>query len=63
MIRIARVKALLAGRFHVARNDLEELALPALRHRVLLGFEARARGIGVADLLGDWFAAAEGARP
>ena len=61
MIRIARVKALLAGRFHVSRSDLEELALPALRHRVLLGFEARARGIGVADLLSGWFAAAAGA--
>ncbi|MFQ5506662.1 MAG: hypothetical protein ACE5F1_17980, partial [Planctomycetota bacterium] len=54
MLRIARMKALLAGRFHVSHEDLVEVALPALRHRVLLGYEARVRRIRVAELLPTW---------
>jgi hypothetical protein len=40
-----KVKALLAGRFNVAHADLEALALPALRHRVLLTLEADADAV------------------
>jgi MoxR-like ATPase len=58
LLRVARMKALLSGRFHVSREDLEELALPVLRHRVLLGFEARARRRTVAGLLPGWLEAA-----
>lgn len=39
-----KVKALLAGRFNVAYADLEAVALPALRHRILLTLEAEADG-------------------
>jgi MoxR-like ATPase len=40
----AKVKALLAGRPQVAFEDIKSVALPALRHRALLNFEAEAEG-------------------
>ncbi|MBP1704366.1 MAG: ATPase [Chloroflexi bacterium] len=40
-----KVRALLDGRFNVAVEDLREMALPALRHRVILNFEGEAEGI------------------
>ncbi|MFM7052918.1 MAG: AAA family ATPase [Planctomycetota bacterium] len=40
----AKVKALLAGRTAVAFDDIKSVALPALRHRILLNFEAEAEG-------------------
>jgi MoxR-like ATPase len=40
----AKVKALLGGRMAVAFDDIKSVALPALRHRVLLNFEAEAEG-------------------
>ena len=40
----AKVKALLAGRSAVSFDDIKSVALPALRHRVLLNFEAEAEG-------------------
>ena len=43
----AKARALLAGRFHVAPEDIQALALPVLRHRVLLGYRAEAEGITV----------------
>lgn len=41
----AKARALLAGRFHVAPEDVRRVALPVLRHRVLLNFQAEAEGI------------------
>ena len=41
----AKVKALLAGRFAVATEDIAAVARPVLRHRVLLGFEGLSEGI------------------
>ncbi len=40
----AKVKALLAGRTAVAFDDIKSVALPALRHRILMNFEAEAEG-------------------
>jgi len=45
MVALAKVRALLAGRFNVAFEDVEAVALPALRHRIFLNFEAEANGI------------------
>ncbi|HKE02343.1 MAG TPA: AAA family ATPase [Planctomycetota bacterium] len=45
MLLAAKAIALLSGRFHVERGDLERAALPALRHRVLRSFEGDAEGI------------------
>ena len=41
----AKIRAILEGRFNVAFEDIREVALPALRHRVILNFEADAEGI------------------
>lgn len=51
LILCAKARALIHGRFAVTREDLAALALPTLRHRVLLNFEADARGISVADIV------------
>jgi MoxR-like ATPase len=39
------VRALLDGRFNASTDDIRDLALPALRHRLLLNFEALAEGV------------------
>lgn len=40
LIRAARVKALIEGRFNVSFDDIKYVAYPAIRHRILLNFEA-----------------------
>ncbi len=40
LITAAKVRALLHGRFNVSYEDIDALAIPALRHRVKLSFEA-----------------------
>jgi MoxR-like ATPase len=45
LILAAKISALLAGRYNVSFDDLRLAALPALRHRVILNFEAQAEGI------------------
>ena len=45
LILAAKVGALLDGRVNVAFKDITSAALPALRHRVLLSFEAEADGV------------------
>ena len=41
----AKVNALLNARFYVSANDIKAVALPALRHRVLINFEAEAEKV------------------
>jgi len=45
IILAARVAALLDGRFNVSFADVERVALPALRHRLFLNFEAPGDGV------------------
>ncbi len=45
IILAAKVQALLDGRYNVSFDDIVKVVLPALRHRVLLNFEAQAEGI------------------
>ncbi len=47
----AKVLALLDGRAHVARQDVDALAAPALRHRLVLTFAAEADGVDVERLI------------
>ncbi len=47
----AKVKALLAGRFAVACEDVAAVAPPALRHRVMPNFRAHSEGIGAEELV------------
>jgi MoxR-like ATPase len=49
----AKVRALLEGRYNVAFEDIRAVALPALRHRVILGFEADAEGVTTDKLIHD----------
>ncbi len=53
MVLGAKVHALIRGRAHVAREDIRAVALPALRHRLLLNFEGEAERIDLDDLLQD----------
>lgn len=46
----AKIRALLAGRYNVAFEDIVAVAVPALRHRLILNFEGQAEGI-VSDTL------------
>ncbi len=55
----ARARALLDGRFHVAREDIDSVALPALRHRLILSFEGEAEGIKPDMLVKDAIKAAK----
>jgi MoxR-like ATPase len=59
IVLAAKARALLAGRPAVVQADLDASMLPALRHRVLLGFEAEAERVGVQDLLAAWRSQAE----
>src|SRR3954468_16140618 len=47
----AKVQAILAGRFNVSFEDIRKVYLPALRHRVLLNFEAQAENIPADNVL------------
>ena len=51
MILGGKVRALLDGRFNVSMEDIRALMLPALRHRIILNFEAQADGRTPDDLL------------
>ncbi|MFA6544017.1 MAG: AAA family ATPase [Limisphaerales bacterium] len=42
-----KTRALLAGRAHVTREDIEALAAPVLRHRILINYRAEADGVTV----------------
>ena len=56
IILAAKVNALLEGRYNVAFEDVNKVAVPALRHRLILNFEGLAEGISndevIFDLLG-----------
>ena len=41
----AKVRALLDGRFNVAYRDVQAVALPSMRHRLILNFEGEAEGV------------------
>jgi MoxR-like ATPase len=41
----SKVRALLDGRFNVSFQDVKEVAIPAMRHRVILNFEGEAEAI------------------
>lgn len=45
LVLAAKVAALRAGRWNVSFADLQEMAAPALRHRMILQFEATAEGV------------------
>ena len=51
LISAAKVMALIKGRLNVAYADINELALPVLRHRIKLNFEAIAERISPDEII------------
>ena len=47
----AKAKALLEGRYNVSFDDVKAVAFPALRHRIVPGFEAMADAIRVDEII------------
>jgi MoxR-like ATPase len=45
LVSAGKIAALLDGRFNVAIDDIRAVAMPALRHRIILNFEGEAEGI------------------
>jgi len=41
------------GRYHVTREDVDALAAPVLRHRVMLNYMAEADGVDIDSVLRD----------
>ena len=48
-----KVQALLNGRFAVSTGDIQAVALPVLRHRLVLNFHAQASNVSPETLIGD----------
>ncbi len=51
LLRAGKVRALAEGRLNVSVEDIQALAIPALRHRLILNFEAEAEGVDPDDLV------------
>jgi len=51
LILAGKVRALVDGRFHVGYQDIQDVAMPCLRHRVLMNFEAEADRVRADDLV------------
>ena len=54
----AKARALVRGRAHVTVDDIQALAVPTLRHRILLNYRAEAEGIRVDEVVKRLVAAA-----
>ncbi len=57
LIAVARVRALMDGRYNVSFDDIRDLAPPVLRHRVALSFEGMAGGLTTDGLIAGILAA------
>ncbi|USK61183.1 AAA family ATPase [Peribacillus asahii] len=53
LLKMAKTRALFAGRYHVSAGDVKQTAIPVLRHRLLLNFEAEASGIQADHVLAE----------
>ncbi|GAA3403863.1 MoxR family ATPase [Paenibacillus hodogayensis] len=62
IVTLAKVRAFCAGRLNVSYHDVEQVAIPALRHRLFLNFEGQALGMSTDAVLRDVLAAMEGRR-
>jgi MoxR-like ATPase len=57
LVMAGKVRALLKGRVHVSVEDIEALALPVLRHRIVPTFAAEAEGLDADGLVSKILAA------
>ncbi|WP_248896532.1 AAA family ATPase [Haloplanus halobius] len=53
LVRTAKARAFLHGRNHVSWEDVESMAPPVLRHRILLDFRAEREGLTTDDVIAD----------
>ncbi|HWL23441.1 MAG TPA: MoxR family ATPase [Ureibacillus sp.] len=53
ILKLAKARAVLNGRFHVSIADIKSVAKPALRHRIMLNYEGEASGKTPDDLIED----------
>jgi MoxR-like ATPase len=51
LVLCSKARALLHGRSHVTVEDIQALAHPTLRHRILVGYKAEADGVTVDDVV------------
>jgi MoxR-like ATPase len=59
LLLAGKARALVHGRAHASEEDLAALVVPALRHRLILSFEAEAEGVRREELIRDaWEASA-----
>jgi len=45
LILAGKARALLKGRYHVSTEDIRQVAIPVLRHRIVTNFNAEAEGM------------------
>jgi MoxR-like ATPase len=53
VILAAKIRAILDGRYNVSREDIQRVAKPALRHRIILNFEGQAENISPDEIIDD----------
>ncbi|MDX2036493.1 MAG: MoxR family ATPase [Isosphaeraceae bacterium] len=53
LILAAKIRAILDHRFSVSREDLRAVAVPALRHRLILNFEGQAENMSADEIIRD----------
>jgi MoxR-like ATPase len=63
LLAAARARAALAGRFHVTPKDIEAVAAPVLRHRIIPSYIAQGDGIDSDKIIAQLLAAARQATP
>ncbi len=51
LIMTGKVRALLEGRYNVSQEDVQKVAFPALRHRLILNFDGLADGITPEEII------------
>jgi MoxR-like ATPase len=51
LILMGKVRALISGRFAVSCQDIRDVAVPVLRHRVMLGFEGLSARVNPDELI------------
>jgi MoxR-like ATPase len=51
MILAGKARAVLRGRAHVSVDDIQAVARPVLRHRLILNFAAQSEGVGIEDVI------------
>jgi MoxR-like ATPase len=51
LVMASKAHALLSGRNYVSKEDIEKMAYPVLRHRLILNFEAEKKGMSTDDAI------------